>query len=63
MYLLKKYKMKPTNPNAHTHDNKLQNRDYERKEKSDKVWNVKCKLWNEGCKVCSEKVMALKTKV
>ena len=44
LYLFnKKYKMKPTNPNAHTHDNKLQNRDYERKN-SDKTWSVKCKL-------------------
>ena len=50
--------MKPTNPNAHTHNNKLQNRDYERKENSDKAWNVKCKLRNEVCKVCGVKVMA-----
>ena len=51
------YKMKPTNPNAHAHDKKLQNRDYERTEKTDKVCSEKCDM---EAKVWSAKVMRRK---
>ena len=33
-------KMKPTNPNAHTYDNKPRNHSYERRKRECKVWSV-----------------------